>query len=132
MGVLPWEESEIRQLTWRDAMIIQNHRDNTFRLVVFILSLSIGILTYAHNHARYAVIATCCVLITITLAYAIQVLVVTTRVLRRIPGYSAFATSFYYIATSLLTLMFVFLIIRVDWHYLVSNKRLRVHRVSPV
>jgi hypothetical protein len=96
-------------LTTRDkldlALKLQNYVDSSFRLIVFVYSLTLALLAFSKGMKVLVIFS--CVLVLMVLIYGFYILASAGPLLTRMQVYSRFHLVFYYIEIILLVMIFL-------------------------
>ena len=112
-----------KDVTWRDAITILQYFDGVFRAQIFVMSLSVALLAYAKAYRRYVVLGLCAFLIVITMAYSIYSMIQLTRVLRKLDYYSKFNGLYYFLGTTTLFFIGLFIVLGINWEKLFKERK---------
>jgi hypothetical protein len=103
-------------LTWDDAIILYNFADNSFRTIIFIVSILLALLAYASIKSRYAVTALSTLLIVFTLSYSFFMYTQVHRILKKTQFHYRFTSVYYFTSMTIIALIVIFVLVRIDWH----------------
>lgn len=115
MGSGSFDDINAEDLTWDQILALQAYQDSSFRLIVFMFSISIAVLTFAKENHKYVVVGICSILILLTLIYAVFMVTQVNRVLTQLPNYSALNPVFYYTSIILFFFIYIFMMLNIDW-----------------
>ena len=91
--------------TPRDSIPIQSYMDGVFRLIIFIYAFALSALVVSKGYPLITLLLSLLIILTISFNY--YTINNVSKVLFNIPGYNPVNTIFYYVATTILALIYI-------------------------